>query len=68
MITSYPGVRFSIREVAGLWTWHASFDGVTLGQGQAATRAIAAAYVIAVTCRACAPRQDASMAVLPKAA
>lgn len=63
----YPGVRFSIRSVGAHWRWRATQNGVTLAEGEAATRAIAAAHVIRVICRVCGP-EAASAVIMPKAA
>jgi len=63
----YPGVRFSIRDSGAHWLWRATLKGVTLAEGQAATRAIAAAHVIQVICRVCGP-EAASAVTMAKAA
>lgn len=64
----YPGVRFSIRPHETRWAWRAVLDGVTLAEGEAATRAIAAACVIRTICRVCGPDMAASAVVMAKAA
>jgi hypothetical protein len=64
----YPGVRFSIRDGGGHWLWRATLDGVTLAEGEATTRAIAAARVIQVICRVCGPETAASTMIMAEAA
>lgn len=68
MSAHYPGVRFSIRSDGPGWHWRAMLDDVTLAEGQAATRAIAAAQVIRVICRVCDPEAAASAVIMAEAA
>lgn len=66
MSAQYPGVRFSIRSEGGLWRWRAILDGATVSEGEAPTRAVAAAKVIQVICRVYGPQ--AAAVVIAKAA
>lgn len=66
MSTHYPGVRFSIRPDGTRWLWRATLDEVILAEGEAVSRAVAAARVIQVICRVCGPQEAA--VVLAKAA
>lgn len=54
-MSAHPyGVRFSIRPDQGRWLWRATRCDVVLAEGEAPTRAAAAAFVIREICRACA--------------
>ncbi|WP_297507837.1 hypothetical protein [uncultured Caulobacter sp.] len=68
MSAHYPGIGFSIRAEGPLWLWRATLDDVTLAEGRARTRAIAAAQVIQVICRVYGPETAASAVRLAKAA
>jgi hypothetical protein len=68
MSAHYPGVRFSIRPHESRWIWRAMLDDVTLAEGEADTRALAAACVIRTICRVYGPEAAASAMVMAKAA
>lgn len=53
MSSNPPGICFSIRPEGARWRWAALDGDVILGQGDAPSRAVAAALVIQQICRAC---------------
>jgi hypothetical protein len=65
MSSNQLGIRFSIRPDGARWRWAAIDGEVILGQGEAPSRAVAAALVIQHICRAC--RSDEAM-ILAEAA
>ena len=62
MSSEQPGICFSIRADGSRWRWKALRGEVVLGQGEAPTRALAAALVIGHICRACRADDAATMA------